>query len=71
VFAQTPTLPDHAVKPKKGLIAVLVTLITGFALLVWVFVRQGLRSAANNPQDAARLAAIRSNLARTVGRTAK
>jgi hypothetical protein len=40
-------------------------------LLIGVFVRQGLRSAANNPQDAARLAAIRSNLARTVGRTAK
>ena len=69
VFAQTPTLPDRAVKPKKGLIAVLATLITGFVLLIGVFVRQALRSAANNPQDAARLAAIRSNLARSVGKT--
>jgi uncharacterized protein involved in exopolysaccharide biosynthesis len=67
VFAQTPTLPDRSVKPKKGLIAVLATLSSGFVLLIWVFLRQAMRNAARNPQDAERLAAIRSNLARSVG----
>jgi uncharacterized protein involved in exopolysaccharide biosynthesis len=67
VFAQTPTLPDRSVKPKKGLIAVMATLASGFVLLLFVFVRQAMRNAARNPQDAERLAAIRRNVARSVG----
>jgi uncharacterized protein involved in exopolysaccharide biosynthesis len=67
VFTQAPTLPDTSVKPQIALIAVLAALATGFALLIWVFVRQALRNAAENPQDAARLAAIRANLARSLG----
>jgi uncharacterized protein involved in exopolysaccharide biosynthesis len=67
VFAQAPTIPDTSVKPQKALIALLAALATGFVLLIWVFIRQALRNAAQNPQDAARLAAIRSNMARSVG----
>lgn len=66
VFAQLPSLPDKPVKPKKGLIAIVATLAAGFVLLVFVFVRQAMRNAAHNPQDAQRLQAIRSNLARSL-----
>jgi capsular polysaccharide biosynthesis protein len=64
---QAPSLPDKPVQPKKALIAVVAALATGFALLLFVFVRQALRNAAKNPEDAGRLAAIRSNLARSLG----
>lgn len=67
VFIQMPTMPDKTVKPKKGLIVVLTTLTSGLALLIWVFVRQAMRNAARNSQDAQRIASIRSNLARSIG----
>jgi uncharacterized protein involved in exopolysaccharide biosynthesis len=63
---QAPSLPDTPVKPRKGLIAIVTALATGFALLLFVFVRQALRNAAKNPEDAGRLASIRSNLARSL-----
>ena len=46
VFAQHPSLPEHPIAPKKSLMAVLAALATGFALLLFVFVRQALRNAA-------------------------
>lgn len=68
VFAQLPSLPDKPVKPKKGLIAIVATLAAGFVLLVFVFVRQAMRNAAHNPQDAQRLQAIRVNIAKSLGK---
>ena len=64
VFVQSPTLPDKPVKPQKGLIAITSGLAAGFLLLVFVFVRQAIRNAAKNPNDAERLATIKANLAR-------
>ncbi len=46
VDAATP--PERKAKPKKALIAVLATLASGFALLLFVFVRQALRNASCN-----------------------
>lgn len=40
---QTPTLPERAVSPKKVQIAVMSSLGTGILLLVWVFIRGGMR----------------------------
>jgi LPS O-antigen subunit length determinant protein (WzzB/FepE family) len=68
VFAQRPSLPDKAVKPKKALIAIVATLAAGFVLLLFVFVRQAMRNAAHNPQDAQRLQAIKANIARSLGK---
>jgi hypothetical protein len=65
-IVQAPSLPDKPVKPKKALMAIITALATGFALLLFVFIRQAVRNAASNPEDAARLAAIRRNLARSV-----
>lgn len=61
-LVQAPTLPDKAVSPKKGAIAVGATLASGFLLLLFVFIRNGLRSSAADPVSAAKLARIRSAL---------
>ena len=57
--AQAPELKS---KPKKALIAVLATLATGFALLLFVFVRQALRNAGSDAESAEKIAKIRSRL---------
>lgn len=51
-------LPERKSKPKKAQIAVLATLASGFVLLLWVFVRQALRNAKQDPEAAAKLRAI-------------
>ena len=51
--------PERKSKPKKALIAILATLATAFALLFFVFVRQGLRGAANAPESAEKLTRLR------------
>lgn len=60
---QAPTLPGSAIKPKKPLIALGVTVATGFLLLLFVFARQALRSAQESSSDqAAKIARIRKAL---------
>lgn len=50
--------PERKSKPKKTLIAMLTTLAVGFALLLFVFVRQALRGAAQTPESAEKLARL-------------
>ena len=69
-FAQLPSLPDKPVKPKKALIAIAAALAAGFVLLMFVFVRQAMRNAAHNPQDAQRLQTIKANIAKSLGKSA-
>lgn len=59
--------PELKSKPKKALIAVLATLATGFLLLLWVFVRQALKNAAQDSESAQKLAGIRAALRRAFG----
>ena len=59
---QAPSLPEKPVSQKKAMVATLAALGTGFVLLLWVFVRSGLRAAGADPQSAAKLAAIRRAL---------
>jgi len=59
---QAPSLPEKPVSQKKAMVATLAALATGFVLLLWVFVRSGLRAAGADPQSAAKLAAIRRAL---------
>jgi LPS O-antigen subunit length determinant protein (WzzB/FepE family) len=56
---QPPTLPEQPIQPNKSLMAVVAALATGFALLLFVFVRQALRNSGSNPESAAKLARIR------------
>ena len=62
VVVQSPTLPVDPVAPKKGLIAVLTALGSGFALLLWVFMRQAWRGAAQDPEAAQKKAKLRAAL---------
>jgi capsular polysaccharide biosynthesis protein len=61
-LVQAPTLPQKASQPKKGLIAVGATLATGLALLLFVFMRQALRSNVENASVAGKWARIRQSL---------
>lgn len=58
-LAQTP---EKKSKPKKALIAMLATLGSGFALLLYVFIRQGLRNTRQSSETAEKLARIRRSL---------
>ena len=57
-----PTLPTEHVSTKKGLFATLSALAAGFALLLWVFMRQAWRNAVLDPQVAPKLARLRAAL---------
>ena len=59
---QAPSLPENPVSQKKAMKATIAALATGFALLLFVFIRQGLRTAGADPESAAKIAAIRRAL---------
>ena len=59
---QAPSLPEKPVSQKKAMKATIAALATGFALLLFVFIRQGLRTAGADPESAAKLASIRRAL---------
>lgn len=59
---QVPSLPEKPVSQKKAMKATIAALATGFALLLFVFIRQGLRTAGADPESAAKLSAIRRAL---------
>lgn len=65
VVAQPPTLPTESVASKRGLIAVFAALGSGFALLLWVFMRQAWRNAALDPVGAQKLTRLRAALGLT------
>lgn len=58
-LAQTP---EKRSKPKKALITIMATLGSGFALLLYVFIRQGLRNTRQSSETAEKLARIRRSL---------
>ena len=51
--------PELKSGPKKALIAVITSLATGFALLLFVFVRSALANARQDPESAAKLGRIK------------
>jgi uncharacterized protein involved in exopolysaccharide biosynthesis len=58
----SPPAPASVNKPKAKVVTAVAVLATGFALLLWVFVRKALQGAALNPESAAKLARIRQAL---------
>lgn len=61
--------PERKAKPKKAQIALMTTLAVGFALLLFVFVRQALRGVAQTPESAEKLSSLRRAWAKALGRT--
>ncbi|PUE35199.1 hypothetical protein [Limnohabitans sp. Hippo3] len=57
-----PTVPSAPSKPRKTLVVLISILATGFALLLWVFVRKAFQGAAINPESTAKIARIRQAL---------
>ncbi len=52
--------PERKAKPKKALIAMLATLAAGFVLLLFVFIRQALRSASQDQASAEKLSNLKT-----------
>jgi uncharacterized protein involved in exopolysaccharide biosynthesis len=61
--------PERKSKPKKAIIAVLTTLATGFALLLFVFIRQALRNASQDPESTQKLNALQASWHKALGRS--
>lgn len=60
VVFSPPSLPTKPMSSKKSLIAVLAALGSGFALLLWVFMRQAWRNVAQDPDTAGKQARLRA-----------
>ncbi len=60
--------PERKSKPKKALIAMIATMVSGFALLLWVFLRQAFRNAWRNPESALKISALRVSFSKAMGR---
>jgi uncharacterized protein involved in exopolysaccharide biosynthesis len=60
--------PERKSKPKKALIAIIATLAAGFALLLFVFIRQALRNAGQDPESASKLARLQASWHKALGR---
>ena len=60
--------PERKAKPQKAQIAKQTTLAVGFALLIFVFIRQALRVASRRPESTEKLSRLRHTLGRAIGR---
>ena len=60
--------PERKASPKKARMAVIATLASGFALLLFVFVRSALQNASQNEETKLKLSALRGSWQRALGR---
>jgi uncharacterized protein involved in exopolysaccharide biosynthesis len=60
--------PEKKAKPKKALIAIIATLATGFALLLFIFIRQALRNASGNNETAQKMASLKASWRKALGK---
>ena len=59
--------PERKAKPKKAMIAVIAALASGFALLLFVFIRSALNNASQDVETKLRLAALKGSWHRALG----
>ena len=59
---ETATAPDRKSKPKRALMVVLAGLAAGFLMVLWAFIREASDKTKSDPEQAARLSAIRKYL---------
>lgn len=59
VFVQEPSLPQRKASPKRSSIVLFAILATGFALLIFVFIRKAWTSAAQEKQASQKIALIK------------
>jgi uncharacterized protein involved in exopolysaccharide biosynthesis len=59
------------VAPKRSLIAIIATLAAGFALLLFVFIRQAFRNASQNEESAPKINALQASWRKALGKSNK
>jgi uncharacterized protein involved in exopolysaccharide biosynthesis len=59
--------PERKAKPKKALIAVIATLASGFALLLFVFVRSAIKNASQDEETKLKLQALKGSWKSALG----
>ena len=59
--------PERKAKPNKAMIAIIATFASGFALLLFVFVRQALLNAGQDPESAQKMAQLKNSWRRALG----
>jgi uncharacterized protein involved in exopolysaccharide biosynthesis len=64
----TAQAPETKAKPKKAIIAIIATLACGFALLLFVFVRQALLNAGQDSESAKKMSQLKNSWLRAIGR---
>ena len=60
--------PERKSKPNKAKIAIIATLASGFALLLFVFLRQALANVGQNLESAQKIAQLKNSWRRAMGR---
>jgi len=60
-------VPERKAKPKKAMIAIIATLTSGFALLLFVFLRQALSNARLDAEFAKKMARLKNSLQTALG----
>ncbi len=60
--------PEMKSKPKKAMIAIIATLASGFALLLFVFLRQALSNAGQDSESSQKMSNIKNSWRRALGR---
>lgn len=69
-LVQSPTLPTKKIAPKRSLITLAAALAIGFALLLFVFIRQALHNARQNAESAKKLNALQAAWRKALGKAA-
>jgi tyrosine-protein kinase Etk/Wzc len=60
--------PERKAKPKMAIIVIIATLASGFAMLLFVFVRSALKNASQDEETKLKLSALRVSWRRALGR---
>jgi tyrosine-protein kinase Etk/Wzc len=60
--------PERKSKPKKAVIAIMTTLAAGFALLLFVFIRQALNNACKDQKSANKLSQLKAACQKAIGK---
>ena len=62
VYVQQASLPQRKVSPRRSFVVLLTVLASGFALLIFVFIRKAWASVAQDAESASKLASIKRSL---------
>lgn len=60
--------PERKSKPKNAIIAIIATLAAGFALLLYVFIRQALKNAGKDQESADKLDHLKASWQKAIGK---